>query len=530
VNNPVETGRSRNPHLFLKLLPWAGAVATGGLLALAFPPFNQAWLAWVAFWPLLAAVWLLPGGSWRNAGLGYVAGLTFFWINLFWITTVSGAGWFAFPFFLALYFVPWSWLAGLLSQRVDVLKSKSNLLFALFLASTWTALEWVRGWLFSGFGWNTVGVSQHDNLPIIQIVEFTGVGGVSFLVMWANVIGVATLRRFFAEVGKTKIRPHYDFTCTMAMVAAVFGFGAKMLLAPETGAWLHVAAVQPNIPIDQKHDPKAAVRNVEILDRLTQTALAMSPELVLWPETSIPTSTEEGTRLGIELVERLMREHDFQFLLGSEDGDEAGSYNAAFLLTGSGAPAQVYRKVHLVPFGEFIPFRHSFPLFAWIAGHQVPGDFVSGKVVAPLHLRAPALAVAPLICFEDTLGDLTRQFVQKGAQVLVNITNDGWFLTSAEPEQHLSTARFRAIENRRPLLRCANTGITTFIDVCGRRRHELRGPGGSHFIEGVLTAKVRVPDANAPQTFYTRHGEVFSMACSGVMILAFVTALRRRRP
>ena len=181
-----------------------------------------------------------------------------------------------------------------------------------------------------------------------------------------------------------------------------------------------------------------------------------------------------------------------------------------------------------VPFGEFIPLRHSFPLFAWIAGDLVPGDFVAGNNLTLLTTENPPVKIAPLICFEDTLGDLTRRFVLEGAQLLVNLTNDGWFLRSSGAEQHLANAIFRTIETRRPLVRCANTGVTCFVDVCGRIRQELRSPSGDSFVEGFLNGKIDVP-VGGELTFYARHGEIFSIGALTVTIGAILSRVFRRR-
>ena len=185
--------------------------------------------------------------------------------------------------------------------------------------------------------------------------------------------------------------------------------------------------------------------------------------------------------------------------------------------------------MHLVPFGEYIPMRESFPLFAKLAGDLVRGDFHPGTEYDMMQTQDPAVKIGALICFEDTLGDLTRHFTLKGAQLLVNITNDGWFLKSVASEQHVANAVFRAVENRRPLVRCANTGVTCFIDDKGRVISSLRSRKGDSFIEGFLTREVDVP-VDAPLTFYTRYGEWLSYGC---LALAFATVaahfvIRRR--
>ncbi len=174
----------------------------------------------------------------------------------------------------------------------------------------------------------------------------------------------------------------------------------------------------------------------------------------------------------------------------------------------------MYRKVHLVPFGEFVPGRHTVPLLARIVGDQVPGDFKAGTEHTVFTLTNGDVQVAPLICFEDTIGELTRQFVlptesSPGANLLVDVTNDGWFQHSAGSHQHLANAIFRCIETRRPMLRAANTGVTCFINQFGRVTQELQDETGSTFTEGVLTGDIKVPTEHE-LTFYVRHGELFA--------------------
>ena len=168
-----------------------------------------------------------------------------------------------------------------------------------------------------------------------------------------------------------------------------------------------------------------------------------------------------------------------------------------------------------MPFGEYVPGRNTVPFIARIVGDQVPADFTRGKEPVVFRLTNDEVKVAPLICFEDTLGELTRQFVLRGANLLANVTNDGWFLRSAGSRQHLENAIFRCIETRRPMVRAANTGVTCFVNRFGRVTQVLLDAKGSQFTEGVLTGNVDVP-TDGGLTFYVRHGELFAQVCGGV--------------
>jgi apolipoprotein N-acyltransferase len=546
--------------------PWLAAAASGVMLVLCFPPWNQAWLCWLALTPLIAAVWFGQGGEmtaeppgrlarifrrlppWARAfALGYVTGLIFIWGAFYWLIEVTGIGWFVLAFYMGLYGALWAWFIGTVGNAENgmknpaspatrtrvlalspslYLRSRWNLWFAFLGAAMWVALEWVRGLLFSGFGWNNLGVALHANIPFMQIAEWTGVGGLSFLVAFVNLIAVSTVYRFAMEVRLHRIRPHFDFTLTLSALLLVFAHGVRVLQVSsradspdnKNAIPLRVAAVQANIPQMQKFDPAFEAHIFQTYEHLTEAAMATRPDLLLWPEAATPQGYF-ADRTNFEFVNNLAKHANCNFLLGTLDydfGDEGhvvNAYNAALLLPREGGDAEIYRKLHLVPFGEFIPFRHSFPLFAWIVGDQVPSDFSPGENPGVFQTVGPEVRLAPLICFEDTLGRVARQPVLLGAQVLVNVTNDGWFGHSAANEQQLNESVFRAVENRRPLLRCANTGVTAFIDRNGRISRVLRAENGSPFIQGVLAGEVRVPTDPA-LTFYTRHGEVFSAACA----------------
>ncbi len=509
------------------------AAASGLLLTLCYPRFDQAWLCWVGLTPLIAAVWF--GGGEQNlrraAGLGYVTGLTFFWGVFSWLTTVTGLGWFLLPFYLALFVAAWGAVLGLARGLAgDFSRSGANLRAAALGAAAWTALEWLRGVGNLSFGWNGLGVALHGNLALIQIAEFTGVGGLSFLVAFTNLIAVITVRRFVAETQARRLRPHWDFSTAMALIAAAFAYGVRVVFTPASGDTtpLRVAAVQANIPQEEKFDRAFALMIRERYAKLTEMALATRPQLILWPEAATPGPMFESEEQ-VEFVRGFARHEGVNFLLGTLDFDtEQHDYNVAALFTGKGERLQFYRKIHLVPFGEYIPFRKAFPPFEWIIGDLVPGDFTPGREYTLLTLENPRIRAGALICFEDTLGDLTRHFVKRGAQLLINVTNDGWFLRSKGSEQHLANAVFRAVENRRPLVRAANTGVTAIVNPLGRVVNAFR-PDGNPFAEGVLSDILQVPSETAPQTFYTRHGERFSQACAVISLAGVALILRQRR-
>jgi apolipoprotein N-acyltransferase len=408
------------------------------------------------------------------------------------------------------------------ARRSPWLSSVNNLRLAFLLAAAWVGHEYLRSIVFSGWSWNTMGSALHSKLVVIQIAEFTGVAGLSFMVVFTNVILLATVRRFILETQVKPMRPHFDLTLTMAGIMGVMGFGIHALNVRRETRPLNVALVQPNIPREEKFTVEFANKTFDLFTQLSRPAVEGNSraDLLVWPESSMP-----GPVLNDELSHKFVMDFSAaaktDLLLGTIDLDETGVYNAAMLVSDAGAHIQVYRKVHLVPFGEYVPGRHTIPLLARIVGDQVPDDFAFGHEHTIFKLTNDKARIAPLICFEDTIGDLTRQFVLAGANLLVNVTNDGWFLHSAGSRQHVASAVFRCVETRLPMVRAANTGVTCFINEFGSVTQMLVDENGSLFTQGTLTGQVAIP-VNPEPTFYVRHGELVQYACVGVAVLTLV--------
>lgn len=511
------------------------ALLSGILLALCFLPLNLGGLVWIALVPLICALWFgepwKKNEDWRRFLLGYVTGLGYFLGSLNWIATVTVAGWIALTLYLAIYPALWTSFVGWAAtprqspfeQKPVWMKSGHNLWVSILAAAAWTALEWVRGTLFTGFGWNGLGIALHDNAALIQICDITGVGGLSFMLVMVNMMIVITVKRLTVEVGRHKLRPHYDFSLTVAMVALVFGYGVRQFFAPapETQK-LSVSIIQGNVPILEKRDPAMEEKILDLHQKLTEAAMATSPDLIVWPEAATPQPLFADQR-SWDVVRGLLEQFEGDFLTGTVHGE----FNSAALISDRGKMMDIYNKVHLVPFGEYVPLRDTFPLFAWIVGDLVSDDFHFGNGAKVLEMTSKPVKIGPLICFEDTLGDLARQFVRQGAQVFVTVTNDGWFLKSAASQQHLTNALFRCVETKIPMVRAANTGVSCVIDRFGRIESRLEGKDGDTFIEGFFTRPVNVPVAPI-KTFYVRYGEIFSFLCMAVVVLGTGLRIVRR--
>ena len=513
--------------------PWLAAAGSGLLGVACFAPFDQAWLCWVALTPLIVAIWFSGENSpkrWRrNLLLGYVAGVVFFTGTFSWLGSLGELFenvWLhglslLLSLYLGMHFAFWGWFIGVVAPA-NFLSSARNLQAGFLGASAWVTHEWLRGWLFGGFGWNGLGIALHAQWPLIQIAELTGVAGLSFAIALVNVIAVTTPLRLFAEARKHRMRPHFDVTLTMIGVVSLLAFGMHTLRNPSQTKPLRVAAVQANVPQQHKFDPQFSSKIFSEFAHLSGIGLQTnSPDLVIWPESSMPDPVPDQDTDSYRFVRDLAASIKTDLLLGTIDVQGNHDYNAALFISGADQQVQIYRKLHLVPFGEYIPLRHSFPLFAAVAGKWVPGDFDAGSDYTVFHLTNKDVDVAPLICFEDTIGELTRQFVLKRANLLVNMTNDGWFLHSAGSRQHLANAIFRCVETRRPMVRAANTGITCLVNEFGRVTQTLQDGAGSTFTEGVLTGQINMPSERV-LTFYVRHGEWFAKLCAGISLIMII--------
>lgn len=532
--------------------PWFAAILSGVLLALSFPPADIGGLAFVALIPLLMAVWIPQGGKRRmlkNFALGYLTGLVFFTATFSWLSELAPL--FGVPALrllpfglaldLSLFLGAWAVLTGWFAgahfrpvpppdplapfERPPLLRSFRNLGIAAFSAAAWVALEWMRGRLiFEGFGWNSLGHALHSELPLIQIAEFTGVGGVSFLLVMCNAVALITVLRVRVEIGRTRLRPHFDFALTAGLFVLAFAHGVHVLVKPQdAGATpLKVAAVQPNIPQRDKFDMEKWPEIFAQMETLSDLAALTGPDVLLWPESSVPGGILSDPDTLEFVKERAAKVP--ALILGTDNissFEGGGDHNSAAMLRAGQSRPVFYDKRHLVPFGEYLPWR---PVLGWMLKGLLPGDFTPGKSAVVFQLAMPELRLAPLICFEDTRSEITREQVKAGAHLLVNLTNDGWFGRTAEPVQHLNVAVFRCIENRRPMVRCTNTGVTASVDSFGRVDRWLEP-----FTRGAATRQLKIP-SNPPETFFTRHGEIFSIACAALSALcAALTLIFRAR-
>lgn len=449
------------------------SVLSGLLMFAAFPPLDFSWAGWVALAPLtIALVWFPSRSRWLWLE-GLLFGTAFFFSTLFWVTEVSWLGWILLSLIMTLYPAAWVILmAPVFRKSGGSLSSLRNLNRASLGAFLWVGLEWIRGWFLTGFPWNFLGVSQWKMVGVIQIAEWGGVLLVSWLVAFISIVLGLTVLRLFKELNRRqKMRPHFEFTLGMMLLGLVILFGIHIIFEKDIIVKeITVLAVQPDIPQDPWKYTMTLEEVVAKLEVLSVSGLSKSAggvDLVVWPET--PAGEEMySTRVFREALDVIRAKQPVPVLSGSIVYAGTNLYNAAMLYPGDGGPPQLYYKNHLVLMGETIPFSDQFPVirkFIPLSQNFTPG---SAATVLSAEIRnGDTIRMAPLICFEDIFGRLARRYADTNADFLVNTTNDGWFNQSAQSRQHFANAVFRAIENRMPLLRVSNNGITGLIDHKG---------------------------------------------------------------
>jgi apolipoprotein N-acyltransferase len=528
TGSTLDAGRSKwNALAHHWLLP----VSTGVLMALAFPPFNFSQLGWIALVPLLFAL----AGSSRGEAFrcGYVAGLTFFALTIWWIVHVTLPGTVALIAFLALYFgLGAFWFSIAAGTRLRGANGPSsavrNMAASLLATAGWITLEWLRGKLiFGGFPWNFLGVSQWRAVPLIQLASITGVYGVSALVCFVNLALYFTFRRFIGYLNQpgARSRLSWEFYAAMALIGLALWHGIRAVLPKESRSsrTVQLALVQGNIPQTLKFEPSQKAMILERYQTLTETAVMTPVDLIIWPETATPEPLRYDPE-SFALVTNLAMKANAPLLTGTIDVTPYSSppeaFNAAILVRPDGSMGAIYHKIHLVPFGEYVPLRKLVPFFKWLT--PITDSFECGREFILFQLNELRFGV--VICFEDTVPGVYRPFVQHGADFMVNLTNDAWFKDSPAAEMHLANAVFRCAETRRPLVRCTNNGVTCIVDEFGFVRSNLRLPA---FAEGSLDCELSVP-RNPGMTFYTEHGDWIVGVCAIITGLTAGFHLRRK--
>jgi len=534
-----------------------GALA-GLMLAISFPKVSLAGFAWIA--PGLILFCAAGKTARQQFWIGYVAGLAHFLTSLNWLLFIpfpagAIAGWMALSVYLSFYIAIWVWLCWKVFSKIasgsgggqskgdnsftrDFSRTTwgQRAIWSLSCAVIWVAFEMTMARMFSGFPWNFLGITQYKMVPLIQIASFTGVYGVSFLLVWfavslccAGILLVQKPERSRALCGEILLP---------ALTAAIlFGFGFKRL-TPENPSQpkLKVALVQPSIPQELIFDPNQNETRFSKIMQLSEQALAEKPDALIWPEASIPPLNEENFRA----ITNMIVSHKVWMIFGADDvGVREGSngnweknyYNSSFLFSPDGNAVATYRKRRLVIFGEYIPLEKWLPFMKWLT--PIEGGFTPGAGPVPFALEFPRAEISTLICFEDAFPHYAREHVMSDTDFLLNLTNDGWFGKGFAQWQQAANAFFRAVENGLPIVRCTNNGLTCWADKYGRLQKFFSNESGDVYATGFLIAEIPLlaPGEKRAPTFYRQHGDWFGWSCvvaaMGLLLLSRKTPVQQ---
>ncbi len=474
------------------------------LLILSFPKYNLEFLAWIALVPLFWALRSVRPA--RAFLLAYLTGVIFWLGSIYWLMHVTPAGMILLSLYLALFFGVFGWLI-----RRSLARGWS-VFDCLFPAAAWVLLEYFRSYALTGFPWALLGYSQYLNTRIIQVADITGVWGVSFLIVWGNAVIYSLLCDFKSPAAV--IRRVLLLVFVLGLAVYYGHIRQQPGVVAGRSAAVRVAVVQGNIPQERKWDPDSKYSIIEQYLLLSAQALRDKPDLIVWPEAALPVIIDEEPEF-LERVKDFARSHNICLMIGAVTRRKGNFYNCALYIDERGSLAQEYRKIHLVPFGEYIPLRKYLPFLETV----VPiGDFTAGREYTVFQVRAGQGAAAgsgplsALICFEDIFPELARKSVLNSAKGLVVITNDAWFKDTAAAYQHVQASVFRAVENKVPVIRAANTGISCVVDPSGRIIAAVRAPEGKMtFVPGILIQEVRL--GCSALTLYSRLGDWLVAVC-----------------
>ncbi len=490
----------------------APALLSGLLFVVSIPKFDQYYLAWICLLPLFAARQWLPSQS--HFALGLITGVVWAIGRTYWITeTLQLYGALAWATAAATNALLILYLALYLACFVAVCRriNFSSPLFAWSAASVWILLEWAQNWMLSGFPWQLLGYSQYLNLPFLQWAGITGVYGLSFLIVLFNAaLAQALSHRTFI--------PYLSLPLFLLVAVHLWGF-YRLHDAPDPPpATLKVGVVQGNIPQDRKWAENRLAWTARHYAALTRDlAAAEKPALIIYPETALPLYFSDPLYAPyVDSITALAPELDTPMLVGSLKGDSqnrtAPVYNRAFLLNAQGDVVDYADKVHLVPFGEFLPFPSIFQYLGGLTAES--GIFTPGERHKVLRLPRSGTSFGVFICYESIFPEITRALMAQDPDFLVNTTNDAWFGTTAAPHQHLAQAVLRAVESGRAVVRAANTGISGLIEPSGRIAY--RTP-----LFTTVGFAIDVP-LHQGQTLYTRWGDWPLLLCALALTLAAI--------
>lgn len=595
-------------------------IVSGACMAFSFAPANISFFSWCSVIPL---IWICAKRTWKRAFLyGLIWGYVWHFGGTFFLREINMCIPFVFALVLGLFnavfaaVIPFLFKNLLYPEEIRSSDFRTREAFwefpvigeicATFALSTlWVLLEWLRSWIFTGFPWNLLGVSQWQNIILIQICEYTGVFGVSFIVILINTALYFAIRGFRHSLPLGRYKRPYPLIIAIVILIASHSLGTSLYnnaveIYKNNYSEIAVGVVQPHLSqrragtgrqsdealqtckllteklldedrlrrqLHENHGPA----NLENIDSTEAKKMLKTLDLVVWPESAVPRcyyemydyemyvreAKRKGDRQRVaalesrkpfgavyrETVRKLLKDLDGKpLILGTltfNEDPEKGMYNSALMLRDSKPEngkdhfydqADVYSKVHIVPFGEFIPLAWKFPILdRWLG---LGRSLEPGKDFHPLTVK-DGIQAGTLICYEDVFAYTARGQAQNSANFLLVITNDAWYPKSSEPEQHYINSIFRTVETRLPMVRCGNSDYSVLISHCGEtvdavvKRYDNEGnvilsPGIKTSDSAVFLVRVQ----NKPvETFYTRFGNVFVLLCGLIFLLSGGTAV-----
>jgi apolipoprotein N-acyltransferase len=511
---------------------WEAALAAGSaiLLILAFPNFEFWWLAWIGLTPLLFAV--ATTSRKRTAFiLGLLWGIIFFYGTCWWLTypMIHYAGvssWLAYPLLLIpVVFV--SVFPALTCTCISLVIKRFGAAAIFTAPIIWVAFDWLRG-AVTGLDWNALGYSQafHPIMfwsrrpAMIQLAKFGGVYAVTFLIVLTSTAVT------FALMRRNRLALVSSLLIIVAIVLTVFLSNPQVHEAQpliDFNNDLLIIGVQPNVPMsDVTADGYRLLLQQHV--QLSQTALSSGSarsfqhRLIIWPESPMNFAYSRDPQLQNTIAQFARTNHTSVLLNSLEPAPNGGSYNSAILVNEQGQKVAQYDKIRLMPFGEYVPLPRWLPGSGSVRG--IVGEFTPGSSYTLMPLGA--LRAGVFICIEAAHPEIARNFTNEGADVLINISNDGYLGPTAVMRQHLANAVFRSVENNRDIVRVTNSGISTYIRADGEIDDTTPA-----FQEAVRTWEIW--GRGAQSTFYSRHGDVFAYGCALISLgLISATFMTRR--
>jgi apolipoprotein N-acyltransferase len=494
------------------------AVLSGFLLFLSFPKFGSGLFAWIAFIPLFFA---LKNTAEITQGLflGFITGIVSYIGVIYWIAYVI-VNYGYLPLYVGIILM--LLLACYLSVYIAlfagcVVYFKGKIPLYLTAPVLWVCFEYCKSYILTGFPWENLGYSQYLNTYLIQIADVTGVWGLSFLIILVNAA-------IFEIISKRSGRKYILAGIVFCILAGIYIYGFYRMeqvdKAVRNAPGLEVSLMQGNIDQSIKWNEDFQRETVNIYEQLSLKNSPGNGSLIIWPETAVPFKFQDKNSLHDQIINLSLKTKSW-LLFGSvsysPQKNSNDYFNSAYLLSPSGEVKGRYDKVHLVPYGEYVPFRDMVPFVkGFTAGI---GDFGTGAGFYPLSMDNKKIGV--LICYEGILPFAARTYKNNSAELLVNITNDAWFGSTSAPFQHFSMAVFRAVETRLYLVRAANTGISGIIDPAGRivaRTNIFQ----EYALKGYVKF-VRIP------TFYAQYGDILVIVCFVLATFYFLMILIWRK-